>query len=312
MNKKSWKPYVAIVLVLLYGIDIFVLSGLSVYFFGEWGILLYEGLLSVLAVAVTALFREDVKRAFPFHKPTLAKTAGTVIMWMGTLLVTMIPTSILLYVFPEQMSSATESVSEISGGLPLGIAFLLICVTPAIFEEMAFRGGLFSCFRGFRSPWPGILITAAIFGAFHGSFWRFVPTAILGIAMGYLLAETDNMFYNMLFHMINNTLPTLLLQLTSSALPDEMESIQSVTDGSGIPLVSVAVYFIYATAAPFLIYAGNYLIHKGQPGYDHGFLPREKKNMLLLLVLSSAVLFVLGILLFGLGMVLDAEVLSGF
>ena len=291
----------AIVLILLYGVDIFVLSGLCVYFFGEWGILLYEGLLAVLAVGTAALFREDVKRAFPFHRPTFVKTVGTVLMWIGTLLITMIPTSILLYVFPEQMSGATESVSELSGGLPFGIAFLLICVTPAIFEEMAFRGGLFSCFRGFRSPWPAILISAVVFGIFHGSFWRFVPTAMLGIAMGYLLAETDNMFYNMLFHLINNALPTLLLQLTSSVLSDQMESATSMAQ-TGVPLVTVAVYFIYASAGPFLLYAGNYLLHKGQPGYDRGLLPREKKKDFLGLVLVSGVFLGLGILLFGIGM----------
>lgn len=287
----------AIVLIFLYGVDIFVLSGYCVYFFGEWGILLYEGLLAVLAVGTVALFREDVRRAFPFHRPTLAKTVGTVLVWIGTLLITMIPTSILLYVFPEQMSGATESVSELSGGLPFALAVLLICVTPAIFEEMAFRGGLFSCFRGFKSPWPAILISAVVFGAFHGSFWRFVPTAMLGIAMGYLLAETDNMFYNMLFHLINNALPMLLLQLTFS----QMESAESMIQ-TGVPLVTVAVYFLYASAGPFLLYAGNYLIHKGQPGYDRGLLPKEKKKTFLGLVLVSMVFLGLGVLLFVLGM----------
>lgn len=287
----------AIVLIFLYGVDIFVLSGYCVYFFGEWGILLYEGLLAVLAVGTVALFREDVRRAFPFHRPTLAKTVGTVLVWIGTLLITMIPTSILLYVFPEQMSGATESVSELSGGLPFALAVLLICVTPAIFEEMAFRGGLFSCFRGFKNPWPAILISAVVFGAFHGSFWRFVPTAMLGIAMGYLLAETDNMFYNMLFHLINNALPMLLLQLTFS----QMESAESMIQ-TGVPLVTVAVYFLYASAGPFLLYAGNYLIHKGQTGYDRGLLPKEKKKTFLGLVLVSMVFLGLGVLLFVLGM----------
>lgn len=262
MNKKTWKPYAAIVLILLYGVDIFWLSGFCVYYFGEWGIPMYEGLLAVLALGIVVLFREDVKRAFPFHRPTIAKAVGTLLMWIGT---------------------------------------LLICVTPAIFEEIAFRGGLFSCFRGFRSPWPAILISAAVFGAFHGSFWRFVPTAMLGIAMGYLLAETDNMFYNMFFHLINNALPTLLLQLTSSVASEQMESAEAMAS-TGISLVTVAVYFIYASAGPFLIYAGNYLIHKGQPGYDRGLLPREKKKTLLGLVLVSSVFLGLGILLFGIGM----------
>ena len=64
---------------------------------------MYEGLLAVLALGIVVLFREDVKRAFPFHRPTIAKTVGTLLMWIGTLLITMIPTSILLYVFPERV-----------------------------------------------------------------------------------------------------------------------------------------------------------------------------------------------------------------
>ena len=31
MNKKTWKPYAAIALILLYGVDIFWLSGFCVY-----------------------------------------------------------------------------------------------------------------------------------------------------------------------------------------------------------------------------------------------------------------------------------------
>lgn len=73
----------AIVLILLYGVDIFWLSGFCVYYFGEWGIPMYEGLLAVLALGIVVLFREDVKRAFPFHRPTIAKTVGTLLMWIG-------------------------------------------------------------------------------------------------------------------------------------------------------------------------------------------------------------------------------------
>lgn len=40
----------------------------------------------VLALGIVVLFGEDVKRAFPFHRPTIAKTVGTLLMWIGTLL----------------------------------------------------------------------------------------------------------------------------------------------------------------------------------------------------------------------------------
>ena len=66
MNKKTWKPYAAIVLILLYGVDIFWRSGVCVYYFGEWGIPMYEGLLAVLALGIVALFREDVSVHFHF------------------------------------------------------------------------------------------------------------------------------------------------------------------------------------------------------------------------------------------------------
>lgn len=55
-------------------------------------------------------------------------------------------------------------------------------------------------------------------------------------------------------------------------------------------------------AGPFLIYAGESPVHKGQPGYDRGLLPREKKKTLLGLVIVSSVFLGLGILLFGIGM----------
>ena len=46
-----------------------------------------------------------------------------------------------------------------------------------------------------------------IFGLFHGSVWRFLPTAILGGVLTYIMLETENMFYPALFHFTNNFLP---------------------------------------------------------------------------------------------------------
>lgn len=309
MNKKKLKPYAAVILVILYALDIFWLSGRIVWKVGKWGTILYEGILVIIAVAAVQVFRSDMKRVFPFKKPELLKTAGTVVLWMGTFFAAMIPSSILLYIFPQQMTQASQGISEMASDMPFAAAVILICITPAICEEMAFRGALFSCFRGFKSPWVGILVVVAVFGAFHGSIWRFVPTAILGIAMGYLLAETDNMFYNMLFHMINNMLPVILLQLMGGVYQSvDMQSVSMVTQ---IPLVTVGTYMIYGSSAPLLLYTGDYLIHIGRPGYCGGFWPREKKTVLLVLVLLSMGILLTGILLFGLSAIADRGFMYG-
>lgn len=311
MNKKTLKPYVAVILVILYGIDIFWLGGKIVEKTGSWGIFLYEALLAVIALVTALVFRADIRRVFPFAKPKAGKVVGTLVLWLGTILATFVPTGILLYVFPEKMLGASQSVGGVAESLPLWMAFVLIGLTPAVFEELAFRGGLLSCFRGFRNKWVPIVIVGICFGMFHGSFWRFVPTAILGIAMGYLLMETENMIYSMLFHLVNNALPLLLLQIMGGISYSMDSGSGAIADLSYIPLMMVAYYFLYGSAAPLLIYAGDYLIHKGQPGYQNGFLPREKKTTFFVLVAFSVFLLLTGILLMGLGFIVDMNYLNG-
>ena len=128
-----------------------------------------------------------------------------------------------------------------------------------------------------------------------------IPTAILGVALGYLLVETDNLFYSMLFHFVNNAVPVLLLGLLSLMPVQEstgdIEAVQTAMS-SHLPLFTVAVYMLYACGAPFLIYIGRYLIHRGQPGYDRGLFPREKRKTLLALLGISAYILVIGVVMF--------------
>ena len=54
---------------------------------------------------------------------------------------------------------------------------------------------------------------------------------------------------------------------------------------------------MYSSGAPLLLYIGNYLIHRGQPGYTKGIFPREKRWQLVLLLVVSFFLFLMGMLL---------------
>ena len=196
---------------------------------------------------------------------------------------------------------ASQGIQNVILSVPALLSLLVISITPAICEEIAFRGALLSCFRNLKSKWAAIIIVSVIFGAFHGSIWRMVPTMLLGIAMGYLLFETENMFYNMLFHLINNAFPIVLMAamnglmgLAGGELSGVMESSSRAAE---IPLASVGIYIMYGGAVPFLLYLGNYLIHRGQPGYDNGVFPREKKKTLIVLIAVGIGMMALGTLL---------------
>lgn len=147
------------------------------------------------------------------------------------------------------------------------------------------------------------MLTGCIFGAFHGSIWRFLPTAILGIAMAYLLAETGNMVYNMLFHAVNNLLPLVLLfglQWVTEWVYSTDEAATYTQTSAGGQVYSLAALGIYVAGtgvALLLLYAGNYLIHMGRKGYEGKLFGGRRKKHLYILIGVSAGCFVLGCLL---------------
>ena len=129
------------------------------------------------------------------------RVAGTLILWLGTFLAAMAVTMLVSYFFPQEVLGAGQGVQDIVVSIPVLLALFLVALTPAVCEELAFRGGFLGCLRGMKSKWAGILIVAVCSAPSHGSVWRMIPTAILGVALGYLLVETDNLFYSMLFHL---------------------------------------------------------------------------------------------------------------
>lgn len=286
-DKRRRKPYlVAILLVVLYIVHIFFLSDIIGIQFGLAGTVIHEIILAGIGVGVFVIFKGKLKVVFPFKKPELAKVAGTIILWIGTYFFAMMVTVIVSFFFPEEVLEASEGVNYLIDNISILMGIFVVAITPAICEEIAFRGALLGCFRGAKSKWTGIVIVSLIFGACHGSIWRMIPTAILGVTMGYILVETDNMLYNMLFHFVNNAIPVLLLggvNLLYKILENidgyDLAEIEATADAR-IRLASVATYVSYAGASLILIYVGNYLLHRGRPGYTRGVFPPEKKKLM--------------------------------
>lgn len=315
MDRRKLRPWVSIVLLVLYAIDIFWLSGITGRAFGFYGTILHELVLVVIAVGAVLLCRADMRIVFPIRKPQASKVLGTLVFWMGAFWGVMLITMIAAYIFPSQMFRTGQGIQHSIWSVPFLASLFIISVVPAICEEAAFRGALFNSLWGKWNKWVVIVLVSAIFGAFHGSIWRFIPTTLLGIGMAYLLVETGNMFYNILFHFVNNAVPVILLGLlnlvyggldfgnAASAVP------VTITE---LPFASVAIYMIYGGASPMLLYVGNYLIHKGQRGYDRGLFPREKTKVLIALIAAGIGIMVLGYLLFFLSIIFEAGLYEEF
>ena len=91
-----------------------------------------------------------------------------------------------------------------------------LALTPAIIEELCFRGFLFSSLSKVLSPGRVIVITSIIFGMFHvltGNALlveRFIPTTLLGLVLGWIAYRTGSVIPSMVMHFVHNALLELV------------------------------------------------------------------------------------------------------
>jgi sodium transport system permease protein len=97
---------------------------------------------------------------------------------------------------------------------PLWMTLLAVGAAPGICEETMFRGVILGLLR---KRWPAIrscAIVAVLFGLFHMSSYRLVPTALLGFILGLLVVRSKSIFPSMLLHAFNNGISVLIVALS--------------------------------------------------------------------------------------------------
>ncbi len=96
------------------------------------------------------------------------------------------------------------------------ISVIVIALLPAMFEEILFRGALQNLLsRWFKMPVLGIVITAIIFSAIHGSYLGFLSRFALGFVLGWMYYRTGNIWLNILGHFFNNAFAVTALYIYS-------------------------------------------------------------------------------------------------
>lgn len=111
------------------------------------------------------------------------------------------------WAFP--LSDATKAVfnSLLQDDTPLPLAVLLFALTPAVCEEVAFRGFILSGLKTGRRPYSAIVLSALLFALLHvflSLFQQFFNAAILGVFLGLLAVRSRSLLPCVLFHALNN------------------------------------------------------------------------------------------------------------
>jgi uncharacterized protein len=93
---------------------------------------------------------------------------------------------------------------------PLLFAILFICVQPAIFEEVAFRGFMFSNLQRVATPTSAIYITAFLFGIMHLAIISLLWLIPIGLVFAFLRVKFNTLWYGIIGHFVYNATITLI------------------------------------------------------------------------------------------------------
>ena len=118
---------------------------------------------------------------------------------------------------PKEIQEAMGQLFSSDGSLSQLLFLLFVsAVSPAICEEILFRGAILSGLRQRLGVWPAIFLVGTLFGLFHLDVFRIPPIAVLGMVLTYLTVRTGSIYAAMLVHLMNNSFAILL---TSDHLP---------------------------------------------------------------------------------------------
>ena len=101
-------------------------------------------------------------------------------------------------------SESYKQVAEKQYGVAFGVGFFIYGVVSPIVEEIVFRGLIFNKMKKYYPMWISVIVSALLFGAWHGNLVQ----ALYGTCMGILLAYTYEKFKDFkipcMFHAIAN------------------------------------------------------------------------------------------------------------
>ena len=178
------------------------------------------GLLSVAMLLIWRRYDVPLRAAFSLRLPRVAVWPAVLVGAPSALLLggALARMSSRVLPVPEKMLEEFERMLIPEDASPVRL-LLLLALLPAVVEEGFFRGILLWGLRD-RSILRRILLSAAVFGLYHLSFFRLLPTAYLGILLAAVTLLSGSIYPAVLWHALNNGLAILvdMSALTTSPL----------------------------------------------------------------------------------------------
>ncbi len=199
---------------------------------------------------------QNIRRKFRFNKISIKTAIYAILITIlvlplaYTLNFTMVYILIKLnlYTFKEL------PIDDISTNLYGLVAF--IALTPAICEEVFFRGFIFSSFSEKLTPKKAMVLSGIMFGLFHFDVQNLMLPIVLGIVFAWMVYISDSILPSMIGHFVFNSIGAILMFTSkdvgeTGSISDSISFIES--NGSLYILVGLIMSVIFVFIVSFVM-----------------------------------------------------------
>jgi sodium transport system permease protein len=204
----------------------------------------YLGMLG-LVVVLARMTGRSFSGMVALRRPPATALMGAVLIGVSAWAAVAILSEWLVPVPKEVLEHLRKALLPEHHGRGLFASLLLVAVTPALCEEVLFRGVVLRGLATRLAPAAAIVITGVLFGMFHLDVWRLLPTTALGILLSWVAYQSRSLYPSMLVHFINNGMLVTLSSLKMEDRLDKLGRAQTAAIFAGAVVVTgVGVYLV--------------------------------------------------------------------
>ncbi len=124
--------------------------------------------------------------------------------------------TVVMRIYPLDEHLAVELHRLFAGPVNLPVLMLVLCVLPAVCEEIAFRGFILSGLKSTGGTGMAIVVSSIFFAATHAVFQQSLIAGTVGLVIGLLVIESGSLLPGVLFHVVHNSIGIGLQQISAT------------------------------------------------------------------------------------------------
>lgn len=201
-----------------YGRELVIFGGIvffMLFYFGQllslWNVMASLVITQIFLILAPALLflrytKSPVWQTLSFRKPSPRYIVAGISLGFATVVISMLILTVQTKFLPYSEEYGRQmQLMIMPPGRPLWQIILVAAMMPAICEEIFFRGVLQGILSRNLSKQKLLFVIGILFGVFHLSMFRILPTGLLGVLLAYLTLASGSIFPSMCLHFMHNS-----------------------------------------------------------------------------------------------------------